>query len=261
MAPSVALIHSPFTSAVAWGAVPEALRAQGVQVAVPEVLDDDEPPYASHFVARVAQQLQLDAPGEHVVLVGHGGAGPLLPQIAFARHASGSPVAGYVFVDAMLPRTLKTATRLDLVGADDPVAAAELSQRLTAGHRYPEWTDGELAVSVSDPADRAMLLAGLRPRPLDFFTEPLPVPEDWPDAPCAYWQLSDVYAGAARTAQLRGWTVQHHDAHHFWALTNPEDYAAALVALLATLTSRVISADQRFASAGIALHVAMRLSV
>ncbi len=232
MTSSVALIHSPFTSAVAWGTTPEVLRSQGVQVAVPEVLDDDEPPYASHFVARVAQQLQVDAPGEHVVLVGHGGAGPLLPQIAFARHASGSPVAGYVFVDAMLPRTLRTATRLDLVGVDDPVAAAELSQRLTAGHRYPEWTDGELAATVSDPTDRAMLLAGLRPRSLDFFTEPLPVPEDWPDAPCNYLQLSDAYAGVARTAALRGWNAQQQNTHHFWALTNAHDFATALIALL-----------------------------
>ena len=232
MALSVALIHSPFTSAAAWGKAPDALRAQGTSVALPEVLDDDEPPYASRFIARVAQQLQLDAPGEHVVLVGHGGAGPLLPQIAFARHAAGSPVAGYVFVDAMLPRTLKTATRLDLVGANDPVAAAELGQRLTAGHRYPEWTDGELATTVSDPTDRATLLAGLRPRSLDFFTEPLPVPEDWPDAPCSFLQLSDEYDGAARTAQLRGWSVQRQDVHHFWPLTDPESFAAELLTLL-----------------------------
>jgi hypothetical protein len=234
MAHSVALIHSPFTSAVVWGAVPEALRAQGVQVAVPEVLDDDEPPYASRFVARVAQQLQIDAGGDHVVLVGHGGAGPLLPQIAFARQASGSPVASYLFIDAALPRTLKVATRLDLIGADDPVAAAELGERLAAGHRYPEWTDDELAATVPDPTDRAMLLAGLRPRALGFFTEPLPVPEDWPDAPCVYLQLSEAGAAAARTASLRSWTVARENAHHFWALTDPEAFATRVMALLPT---------------------------
>lgn len=234
MATSVALIHSPFTSAVAWGSMPDVLRSMGVLVAVPEVLDDDEPPYSSHFVARVAQQLQVDAPGEHVVLIGHGGAGPLLPQIAFARQATGFPVTGYVFVDATMPRTLKTTSRLDLVGVDDPVAAAELGQRLTAGHRYPEWTDSQLAATVSDPIERATLLAGLRPRSLDFFTEPLPVPEDWPDAPCSYLQLSDAYAGPARTAQLRGWTVHEQAAHHFWAMTDPEDCATTLLALLSS---------------------------
>ena len=182
------------------------------------MLDDDEPPYASHFVARVAQQLQIDAGGDHLVLVGHGGAGPLLPQIAFARQSSGTPVAGYVFLDAVLPRTLKVATRLDLIGADDPVAAAELGEQLAAGHRYPEWTDGELADTVPDPTDRAMLLAGLRPRALDFFTEPLPVPEDWPDAPCGYLQLSDAVRRRRPHRRYAAGPSRREDAHHFWAL-------------------------------------------
>lgn len=232
MAPSVALIHSPFTSAVVWGSTPDAIRARGVGVAVPEVLDDDEPPYASHFVARVAQQLAIDANGKHLVLVGHGGVGPLLPQIAFARQSAGTPVAGYVFVDAVLPRTLKAATRLELVEADDPVAGVELSHHLANGGRYQEWTDGELADTVTDPAERALLLAGLRPRTLDFFTEPLPVPEDWPDAPCSYLQLSDAGATAARTAEQRGWPVQRIEAHHFWPLTHSPDFASALMALI-----------------------------
>lgn len=231
MTTSVALIHSPVTSAVAWGAVPDALRARGVHVAVPEVLDDDDPPYASRFVARVAQQLQLAAPRDRLLLVGHGDAGPLLPQIAFARQAAGVPVTGYLFVDAQLPRSLKTSTRLELIESDDPVQGAALSQLLADGGRVPDWSDGELAVSIGDPTDRALLLAGLRPRALDFFTEPLPVPEDWPDAPCAFLQLSDPYLTAARTAELRGWPVHRRAAHHFWAMTNPHELVDELLAL------------------------------
>ena len=101
--------------------------------------------------------------------------------------------------------------------------------------RYPEWTDGELADTVTDPADRAVLLAGLRPRGLDFFTEPLPVPEDWPDAPCGYLQLSDAGATAPRAAaELRGWTVGRVDAHHFWAMTDPDDLRHSAVTALLT---------------------------
>lgn len=232
MATSVALIHSPFTSAVAWGGAPAALRAKGFTVLVPEVLDDDEPPYASRFVARVSQQLQIEAPAQRLVLVGHGGAGPLLPQIAFGRHASGTPVDGYVFVDAQLPRTLKSATRLDLLEADDPVSCATLSQQLADGARVPDWTDADLQDVLPDGIDRALLLAGLRPRSMDFFTEPLPVPEDWPDAPCAYIQLSDTYAGAARTAELRGWNVHRQDAHHLWAMSHSGDFANVLATAL-----------------------------
>jgi hypothetical protein len=232
MALSVALIHSPFTSAVIWGGAADAMRAMGFAVLVPEVLDDDDPPYASHFVARVAQQLQIEAPGEHLVLVGHGGAGPLLPQIAFARQASGAPVHGYVFVDAQLPRTLRAATRLDLLEADDPVGTATLSQQLADGARVPSWTDADLLDELPDTADRALLLAGLRPRGIDFFTEPLPVPEDWPDAPCAYLQLSDAYAAAAHTADLRSWVVRRQDTHHLWAMSHPHDFARVLAELV-----------------------------
>lgn len=235
LAPTIALIHSPLTSAAAWGGLPDSLRDLGHRVAVPEVVDDDEPPYASHFVARASQQLQLDAPGEALVLIGHSGAGPLLPQIAFARHSSGVPVAGYVFLDAMLPRTLRAATRMDLLELDDPVFTAQLAQHLADGGRFPEWTDLDLAEMVPDPGDRAVLLAGLRPRGLDFFTEPLPIPEDWPDAPCGYLRLSAPYDGAASAAGLRGWTVHHLEAHHFWALTHPVELAKELVALLAEL--------------------------
>lgn len=235
MAPTLALIHSPLTSASAWGGLPDAVRALGHRVVLPEVLDDDEPPYASHFVARASQQLQLDAPGEPLVLVGHSGAGPLLPQIAFARHSAGTPVTGYVFLDAMLPRTLRAATRMELLELDDPVFSAQLAQHLADGGRFPEWTDRDLAELIEDAGDRAMLLAGLHPRGLDFFTEPLPVPEDWPDAPCGYLRLSEPYDGAAQVAELRGWVVQRVEAHHFWALTHPTELAKELTALIADL--------------------------
>jgi hypothetical protein len=229
---TLALIHSPLTTAVAWGTLADELRALGHAVVVPEVVDDDEPPYASRFIARVAQQLQLDAPGQPVVLIGHGAAGPLLPQIGFARHSAGAPVAGYVFLDAMLPRTLRAATRLELLELDDPVLAAQLAQHLADGGRFPEWTDHELAEWIGDAGDRAVLLAGLRPRRLGFFTEPLPVPEDWPDAPCAYVRLSQSSDGAARTAELRGWRVERIDEHHFRAMSNPTELARIIDDLL-----------------------------
>lgn len=232
MTTSVALIHSPFTSAVTWGGVADAMRAKGFTVVVPEVLDDDEPPYASRFVARVSQQLQLEAPGERLVLVGHGGSGPLLPQIAFGRQASGSPVAAYVFVDAELPRTLKSANRLELLESNDPVSSAALAQQLADGVRVPDWTDVDLRDQLPDATERALLLAGLRPRGMDFFTEPLPVPEDWPDAPCAYLQLSDAYAAAARTAELRSWRVHCQDTHHLWLMSHPTEFAAVLARVI-----------------------------
>lgn len=229
---TLALVHSPLMSAAVWGQLPDALRSHGFTVVVPEVLDDDEPPYASRFVARTAQQLHLASPDEHLVLVGHGAAGPLLPQIAFARQASGAPVSGYLLVDAYLPRTLRSGSLLDIMEAADPVASAHLAQHLSDGGRHPDWGDRELVDSVPDAGDRALLLASLRPRALDFFTEVLPLPEDWPDAPCWYVQLSDAFTPEARTAEVRGWPVASVQRHHFMALTDPVELAAAIHELL-----------------------------
>ncbi len=230
--PAIALIHSPLTSAAAWGTMPDALRTRGWHVTVTEVHDDEEPPYTSRFVARTAQQLHLAEPDAHLWLIGHDAAGPLLPQIAFARHSAGAPVRGYVFIDAMLPRTLRTNTLLDVMETQDPVASAHLAQLLSDGGRYPDWADRDLIATVPNVTDRAVLLSSLRPRGLDFFTEALPLPEDWPDAPCHYLRLSDAFDPEARTAELRGWPVARVDAHHFWPLTDPEPSADAIAELL-----------------------------
>jgi hypothetical protein len=223
-----ALVHSPLTTATAWGEVPARLRERGWTVTVTEVWDDD-PPYLARFVAHTAQQLQLAAAHEQVVLVGFGAAGPLLPQIAFARQAAGYPVGGYVFVDALLPRTLRPGNLLDVMESSDPAAAAVLAQHLSAGGLFPDLSEPDLADTVPDPADRALLLASFRPRRLDFFTEPLPTPVDWPDAPCAYVRLSETHGPEARTATSRDWRVRVVDgAHRYWAITHPDETAAVL---------------------------------
>ena len=232
---TIALLHSPLVSAATWGDVPSELATLGLDVAVPEVLDDDEPPFAARYVARASLQLAQELPGQPLVLVGHSGAGPLLPQIGFARHAAGVPVRGYVFLDAMLPRVPQATTRLELLSLEDASFATSLAEVLSAGGRFPDWSEADLAESLPDPADRALVLAGLRPRQLDFFTEPLPAPEDWPDARCGYIQLSAAYDKPAATAKRRGWNVRAADLHHFAALTHPASIAKLLVQTLGEL--------------------------
>jgi pimeloyl-ACP methyl ester carboxylesterase len=232
---SLALLHSPLTSAAAWGALPAMLCLHGHDVVVPEVTDDDRPSYSGRYVARTALQLRDALGAGRVVLVGHSGAGPLLAQVGFARQASGSPVDGYVFLDAGLPRALATHNRLDLMAVEDPGFAERLRAHLESGGRFPEWTADDLAEVVPDAGDRAALVAGLRPRGLDFFTEELPLAEDWPDAPAAYLQLSSSYDQPARAARMRGWPVVTRSLGHFAALSHPEATAAALVELLSLL--------------------------
>lgn len=233
--PTVALLHSPLTTAAAWGVLPEQLRRLGHDVVVPSVHEDVEPPYAARYVASVALTLLSTVGNGPCVLVGHSGAGALLPQVGFARHAAQAPVAGYVFLDAMLPPVPRATTRLALLHLEDDAAAHRLEERLRSGGRFPDWADDELAEDVPDPGARAALMASLRPRGLEFFVEPLPQPEDWPDAPVAYLQLSAAYDQPATTARHRGWAVSSLDLHHFAALTHPDLVAAALSRALTDL--------------------------
>jgi pimeloyl-ACP methyl ester carboxylesterase len=219
------LVHSPLTGPAAWGGFPDVLRERGHRVVVVEVQDDDAPPYASRFVARAALQLREQAGDAPAVLVGHSGAGYLLPLLGAARRAARAPVRGYVFLDAGLPPNRPTS-RLDLMRAESPEHADELAALLDAGGRYPDWPDDDLRPLA-------------RPRGRDFFDEPLPVAADWPDAPCGYLRLSPSYDGPARVARLRGWPVldgpDDRPGGHFAMLVDPSAVADDLESLLTIL--------------------------
>ena len=167
------------------------------------------------------------------MLVGHSGAGPLLAAVGTGLRAGGRPAGGYLFCDAGLPRA--GASVLDLLAAEDPQMAAAFQAELERGGRYPHWGDADLEPLVPDPAARAALLGSLRPRGLEFFTEPLPPAPGWPDAPCGYLRLSPAYDGAAAAAAARGWPTASIDAGHFHPLVDPGGVAMALLALLARM--------------------------
>lgn len=232
------LATSPLTGASAWGRLPEVLRRRGHQVVVVEVLDDDTPPYAARYVARAALQVRAAGAQSSTVLVGHSGAGYLLPLLGAARRAARARVAGYVFLDAGLPPT-RPASRLDLMRAEAPEVADHLSLLLDGGGRYPDWSDADLRELVPEDAARADLVGGLRPRGADFFAEPVPVAPDWPDAPCGFLRLSPSYDAAARLAGLRGWPVvagaDDRPGGHFAMLVDPTAVATDLEGLLALL--------------------------
>lgn len=211
---TIILLHSPLTTASVWGTLPGSL--DGRRVVVPEITDDDRPPYAARYVARAALEITAAGPRPPVVLVAHGDAGPLLPPIGAAQRAAHRLVGGYVFVDAWLPAPPGT-TRLDQVETHAP----GLRDLLDAGGVYPD----------EEPPDEV----AVRPRGRDFFTEELPMPQDWPDAPCGYLRTSPAYDDQARQARLRGWTVSEAEAGHFAAVTDACDTAAALTALIAAL--------------------------
>ena len=72
----------------------------------------------------------------------------------------------------------------------------------------------------------------MRPRPLAFFTEPIPVFAGWPDAPCAFLQFSPAYDVPARRAREAGWRYREIAAGHFHMLVDPAAVADALLDLI-----------------------------
>jgi len=230
------LAHSPLTGPAAWGRLPDVLRYRGHSVTVVSVTDDTDPPYAGGYVARAALQVAEWAPAGPVHLVGHSGAGYLLPQLGTARRAARRAVAGYVFLDAGVPHG-RSATRASLLRGEDPSFADVLDDVLAHGGAFPTWSEDDLREDVPDDALRAALVASLRPRRADFFSEPLPFPDDWPDAPCGVLQLSGSYGTTARVARSRGWPVVSAElpGAHFAACADPDGVADALAELLRQL--------------------------
>lgn len=226
------LVHSPLTGPYPWRRVAADLHRRGVTALVAHLGEpaDGEPYWQAH--ARTAAAALAAADDDTPpVLVAHSGAGPLLPAIA---RATGRPAGGYLFVDASLPAPGRT--RLELITAESPEAGRALGDHLAQGGRFPEWTGDDLAVTIPDPAVRAAVLADLRLRSRDFFTEPLPVTGDWPDAPGAMLRFGAPYAAAARAAAALGWPVEDLPAGHFHMLIDPATVADRMLALAATMT-------------------------
>lgn len=220
-----ALVPSPFLGPSCWAPVASELIARGNSVLIPTPVDAGVPPYWPQHAAAAAIAVPRV---EHVILAGHGGAGPLLPAIADAAHCD---VGVYLFVDANLPA--HGVTRIDLLRTADLQLGAQVDQLLRAGGRHPEWTDAELREAIPDRRAREAVLAELKPRRREFFLEPLPVPAGWPDARCAYLRLSQAYEGAAARAEGMGWPVRRLEAGHFHAVVDPEEVAAAILDLCA----------------------------
>ncbi|TDB79272.1 hypothetical protein E1264_35720 [Actinomadura sp. KC216] len=154
---TLVLLHEPHSTAAAWGDLPEMLRSYGLDVIAPDVPDDTGPRY----IARVSLTITATDPVPPLALAAHGTAGPLLPGIALAQRAAHRPIAGYVFIDADLPRP----PRHD--------------------HESPQ--------------------------------NDVPMPPDWPEAPCGYLRThadrtaSSGHDQAIREARLRGWPVTEHE--------------------------------------------------
>lgn len=223
------LIHSPLVGPLTWSRVADELRRRGVEVVTPTLVDTNEgsAPFWQRHVAAVVQSVEVIPTTVPLALVGHSGAGPLLPAIG---RGVNHPVSAYLFVDAGIPTDGKS--RLDLMATEDPAFAEDLQHRLIAGERFPTWRQEDLRAVIPDRWLRDRMVTELQPRSRAFFEEQIPVFADWPDAPCSYLQLSAAYDAPAERARREGWPYRTIAAGHFHMLVDPPAVTRTLLDLI-----------------------------
>ncbi|MBI4641234.1 MAG: alpha/beta hydrolase [Candidatus Tectomicrobia bacterium] len=221
------LIHSPLVGPLTWSLVADELQRRGIQVVVPTLFTDPKvgPPYWKQHVNAVARALEPVSLDQPLILVGHSGAGVLLPAI---RQTTDRLVAAYVLVDADIPKN--GASRLDLF--EPPEAADQFRQTASNGF-LPIWSEDALRQVIEDVGLRQRFVTELRPLPLAVYEEPIPVFNSWPDASCGYMRFTSTssYEGSGRQAQRKGWTYVEIEGRHFHMLVGPRTVAHALVNL------------------------------
>lgn len=223
------LVHSPLSGPLVWEGVAAALRARQHRVMAPDLraATDLGPPYWEHHAAAVVAALEAVPAESPLILVGHSGAGVLLPAVA-AR--AGRPVGAFLFVDADLPEDGQS--RLDRFASP---SEAEEFRRSAHNGMLPPWTEDDLREAIPDAALRARFVAELRPLPLTAYEEPLPAPEGWDEAPCGYLRFSDSYRAAAEEARDLDFECAELPGGHLMPLTDPGAVALTLVLLCARL--------------------------
>jgi hypothetical protein len=227
----LALVHSPLVGPVTWQAAAEVLRDEGEVVVVPDLTASIG---AGAPVLPAVQQAAADAVAAAssagpAVLVGHSGAGPLLPGIADRTTA---PVGALLYVDSLLPRS--GVSWFDRA----PAELADHVRELARNGQLPPWHEwfepGAIEQLLPERRMRERFVAELPRLPIRYLDEPTSQAE-W-DGPSGYLLLSEVYEDDAAQARRRGWRVLERRSHHLSMLTDPGTAAAAILELTAGLT-------------------------
>jgi pimeloyl-ACP methyl ester carboxylesterase len=200
--PVFVLIHSPLLGPTTWAPVARELKVRGRQAIVPSLLGLAQAPSPQWQHVPESVRAATANVSDPIVLVGHSGAGPLLPAIAVALEGG---IASLIFADAFLPPVMGSA----------PLAPPEFMDRLRAladEGMLPPWSSwfGEdtMRELVPDDAPRAAVERELPRLPLSYFEASVPVPDEWRRQRCAYLLFSpEPYGPSAAEARDRGCPV------------------------------------------------------
>jgi hypothetical protein len=212
------LVHSPLVGPATMRPLADELRGDGWTVSVPDLRRGATSPDAFMGLAASAAR-DVD------VVIGHSGAGAMLPRIALAHDATS------VFVDAIVP------------GPDghEPSAGfiALLDDLQLVDGLLPPWNDWWPASTmerlVPDPALRAEIGDEVPRVPRSFYDHLVELPVQWWTRRAAYLQLSPAYDDDRARAQSYGWPVATLDGAHLDLATRPADVAALVRELVVSV--------------------------
>ncbi len=224
----IVLIHAPLIGPFTWELVADELEARHIRTALPILHNrpGGKKPYWSQYAEEVAEACVGIPSDQAIVLVGHSGAGPLLPAL---RAQLGCAVSGYIFVDAGLPENGKS-----LFDLFESLEAVETFRGAAQNGFLPVWTDEDLREAIPDTAVRTRFIKELHPLPIQVYEEPIPVFAGWPDAPCGYLRFDNnpAYEAASQRAKNTGFAYMQLPGKHFHMLVDPGAVARALLELV-----------------------------
>ena len=226
--PMLVLIHSPLVGPLTWKPVAARVRTLGHPAVVPSLAGvvDDAGPYYRKLARRVSDVVRQARPEGPVVLVGHSGAGGLLPVVGEAV----GDVDAAVFVDAILPHPGRSWFDTAPPEVREQLRALAVGQRLPPWHR---WFPAEaVAALLPDENIRARFVSELPEVPVAYFEESAPAVGRWTPGACGYVQLSEAYEREAGEAERRGWLTVREPMDHLAPLTRPDEVAALLGRLI-----------------------------
>jgi hypothetical protein len=221
------LVHSPLVGPTSWLPVARELDRRGRVAVVPSLLGVAEAPVPKWRHIPQAVQAATSHLTGRIALVGHSGAGLLLPVIA---DAIDTDVGALIFVDSFLP---PAAGSYRLA----PTEFAEELRAMASDGVLPPWSrwfgDDAMRELVPDADLRVALEREMAPLPLSYFEAAVPAPTGWRRRPCAYLLLSpDPYGHSAAEAEDLGWPVREiPGVQHLAIATDPFWVTEALLDL------------------------------
>lgn len=221
------LAHAPLVGPSTWRWIASALPGE---VRVPDLHPGGDAITFDSCIGRIADQIPA---GSDVVLVGHSGAGILLPCAA-ARAAPARVT--FVFVDAGLPpmsgSTLDEHPVMKDAGIEWSGRPSFADRIESDGHLPPWhtwWGDAGMEWLVPDRDRRSTVSADIPRLPLSFYDDGCDVPPGWSDEPAGYVLLSDTYRIWAEAARSYGWPVVEVPGTHLEIVNRPDDVASAIL--------------------------------